>query len=168
MQSDNEYLDLPDDPEEAFAILHVREYERLEDYWEANRDGGYFYSRKYVDKLLAFDEVYNLGVLAAFRNPPKHEIEFIDYFHDFRRQAEILSQKILIEAARRQKTGAEPIVVLDQAARTTLHHFIGEIREKLNELAMPEDKREALFNKLNSFAAEVDRNRTRTAAFLVD
>ena len=71
-----------------------------------------------------------------------------------------------MEAARRHKTGAEPIVVLDDAARTALHHFIGQIREKLNELALPEEKREALFNKLNAFAAEVDRNRTRTAAFL--
>jgi hypothetical protein len=31
---------------------------------------------------------------------------------------------------------------------------------------MTEEKREALFNKLNAFAAEVDRNRTRTSAFL--
>lgn len=163
---ENEYLDLPDDPEEAFAILHAREYERLEGYWEENRDSGNFHSRRYVDKLLAFDEVYNLGILDAFRNPPSHSSDFSDFFQDFRRHAEITSQKILMEAARRHKTGAEPIVVLDDAARTALHHFIGQIREKLNELALPEEKREALFNKLNAFAAEVDRNRTRTAAFL--
>ena len=30
---------------------------------------------------------------------------------------------------------------------------------------MPEPKRESLFNKLNSFAAEVDRNRTRPESF---
>lgn len=162
----NEYLDLPDDPEEAFAVLHAREYERLEEYWEENRDGGSFYSRRYVDKLLAFDEVYNLGLLNLFRHPPSNGSDFSDFFQDFRRQAEITSQKILMEAARRHKTGAEPIVVLDDAARAALHHFIGQIREKLNELVLPEEKREALFNKLNAFAAEVDRNRTRTASFL--
>lgn len=163
---DNEYLDLPEDPEEAFAKLHIREYAKLEEYWETNRDGGNFFSRGYVDKLLAFDEVYNLGFLIYFKNPPRTDNDFNGFFQDFRRHAEITSQKILMEAARRQKTGAEPIIVLDTAARTALHHFIGQIREKLNELAMPEEKREALFNKLNVFAAEVDRNRTRTAAFL--
>ena len=107
-----------------------------------------------------------MNLLAPFQQPPRNDTEFADFFQDFRRQAEVTLQKILMEAARRHKVGAEPIVVLDDAARTALHHFIGRIRDKLNELTMPEEKREALFNKLNAFAGEVDRNRTRTAAFL--
>jgi uncharacterized coiled-coil DUF342 family protein len=71
----------------------------------------------------------------------------------------------MMEAARRMKTGASTIVILDAAARSAIHTLIEKIREKLNELKLPESKRDALFNKLNSFAAEIDRNRTRTEGF---
>ena len=56
-------------------------------------------------------------------------------------------------------------MVLDAAARQAIHALVNAIRERLNELTLPEAKRESLFNKLNQFAAEVDRNRTRPEAF---
>lgn len=166
MNVDNEYISLPDDPEEAFAFLHLREYAKLEQYWSENRDGGNFFTRQYVDKLLAFDEVYGLNFFVDFPRPPAEERKFYEFFEAFRRHAEITSQKILMEAARRQKVGAEPIVVLDEHVRRAVHHLLNQIREKLNSISIPDDKREALFNKLNAFASELDRNRTRTAAFL--
>jgi hypothetical protein len=161
----NEYLDLPDDPEMAFAVLQSRKYAALEASWEENRGGGWFLERRYVDTLIAFDEVHDLGILTAFRNPPNDDLECSGFFGDFRRNAEIASQKIMMEAARRLKTGTQSIIVLDATARQTIHTFINAIREKLNELALPERRRESLFAKLNAFAAEVDRNRTRTEAF---
>jgi hypothetical protein len=55
---ENEYIDLPDDPEQAFAILHRRKYKELQNKWEANEGGnGHYYEREYVDNLVAFDEV---------------------------------------------------------------------------------------------------------------
>src|SRR5690349_8751414 len=163
--SENEYLDLPDDPEEAFAALHRRKYKELEDIWDSNQGGGWYNERRYVDTLIAFDEVHDLGILTTYGNPPNRDNEFSDFFQDFRRHTEITSQKIMMEAARRVKVGAQQIVVLDAAARQAIHALVGAIREKLNELTLPEKKRESLFNKLNSFAAEVDRNRTRPEAF---
>jgi hypothetical protein len=162
----NEYLDLPDDPEEAFAALHKRKYDDLEKSWQNNEGGGgYYYERRYVDILIAFDEVHDLGILIAFRNPPTRDNDLGDFFNEFRRHAEIASQKFMIEAARRVKVGAQQIIVLDDTARKTIHTLIEAIREKLNELALPENKRESLFSKLNTFAAEIDRNRTRPEAF---
>lgn len=162
---ENEYLDLPDDPEEAFAVLQLRKFKKLEEAWEDNRNGGWYMERQYVDHLTAFDEVHGLGLLTAFHNPPTGDNPFSNFFQDFRRHAEITSQKILMEAARRQKVNAENIVVLDATARQTIHTLIGAIRERLNEMTLPDDRRQSLFNKLNAFAAEVDRNRTRTEAF---
>jgi alkanesulfonate monooxygenase SsuD/methylene tetrahydromethanopterin reductase-like flavin-dependent oxidoreductase (luciferase family) len=114
---------------------------------------------------VAFDEVHDLGILTTYRNPPVGNNEFSDFFQDFRRHAQITSEKIMMEAARRVKVGAQQIVVLDAAARQAIHVLLNAIREKLNELTLPEAKRESLFNKLNSFAAEIDRNRTRPEAF---
>jgi hypothetical protein len=161
----NEYLDLPDDPEVAFAVLQQRKYKELEENWKTESAGGWYYERRYIDTLIAFDEVHNLGILIAYRSPPNNDAQFSDFFQEFRRVAEIASQKIKIEEARRIKTGAQNVIVLDATARQTIHTLINAIREKLNELALPESKRDSLFNKLNAFAAEVDRNRTRTEAF---
>jgi hypothetical protein len=168
--SENEYLGLPADPEEGFAVLQQRKYKELEAFWESRSHSeeysySYDYERRYVDTLVAFDEVHDLGILTTYRNPPARDKEFSDFFQDFRRHAEITSRKIMMEAARRVKIGAQQIVVLDAAARQAIHALINALREKLNELKLPEAKRESLFNKLNSFAAEVDRNRTRPEAF---
>lgn len=109
--------------------------------------------------------MHDLGLLLIFRNPPTKDDQFSDFFQDFRRHAEITSQKILMEAARRQKINAEHVIVLDATARQTIHALIGAIRERLNEMVLSEDLRQSLFSKLNTFAAEVDRSRTRTETF---
>ena len=165
-QEVNEYVDLPDDPEMAFAVLQQRKYADLETIWSSDEGPYWVEERRYFDTLIAFDEVHDLGILADFKNPPSDRDSFRDFFDGFCRHAEISSQKIKMEAARRVKTGAQTIVVLDATAREAIHTLINAIKEKLNELALSENKRESLFNKLNSFAAEVDRNRTRTEAFL--
>ena len=165
-QEPNEYVDLPDDPEMGFAVLQERKLADLERSWESDEGPSWRQERRYVDTLIAFDEVHNLGILTAYRNPPSDGNQFDQFFDRFCRHAEISSQKIKMEAARRVKTGAETIIVLDVPARGAIHALIGAIREKLNELSLSENKRESLFNKLNAFAAEVDRNRTRTEAFL--
>ncbi|PYE99057.1 hypothetical protein BJ122_1406 [Rhodopseudomonas faecalis] len=162
----NEYLHLPDDPEEAFAVLQRRRYKDLVAIWNVNEGGsGFYYERRYVDGLVAFDEVHNLGILTTYRNPPRGDNDFSDFFQDFRRHVEVTSQKILIEAARRQKSNSQSIVVLDASAREAIHKLIQAIREKLNAIALTENQRDSLFNKLNAFAAEIDRNRTRTESF---
>ena len=165
-QEINEYVDLPDDPEMAFAVLQQRKYSALEQIWQNAEQRNWHEERRYFDTLIAFDEVHDLGILTAFRVPPSDRNSFNEFFESFCRQAEISSQKIKMEAARRVKTGAQTIVVLDATAREAIHALIDAIREKLNELALSENKRESLFSKLNAFAAEVDRNRTRTEAFL--
>ncbi len=165
-QDINEYADLPDDPEMAFAVLQQREYAALQRVWESIEGPNRHEEQRYIDTLIAFDEVHNLGILADYGSPPSKDGDFQDYFMSFHRHAEISSKKVKMEAARRLKTGAESVVVLDTTAREAIHALINAIREKLNELTLSENKRESLFNKLNAFASEVDKNRTRTESFL--
>ena len=163
----NEFVDLPHDPEMAFAILQQRKYADLERRLANDENSaGWRHEERYFDTLIAFDEVHNLGILTAYRREPNKSENFNQFFNDFCRYVEMASAKIRMEDARRIKTGAQTIIVLDATARQAIHALINAIREKLNELTLPETKREALFNKLNAFAAEVDRNRTRTEAFL--
>src|SRR5262249_13562753 len=44
------------------------------------------------------------------------------------------------------------------------HDFIKQMREAIERSDLPEDKRDALYNMLNKFAAEVDRVRTSLQA----
>ena len=162
----NEYLDLPDDPEIAFAVLQQREYAALERIWKSTEGATWREEQRYIDTLIAFDKVHNLGIFTDFRSSPSKGVKFEQFFEDFLRHSEVSSKKIKMEEARRLKTGGQTIVVLDATAREAIHALINAMREKLNELTLPENKREALFDKLNAFAAEVDRNRTRTEAFL--
>ena len=165
-QESNEYLDLPDDPEMAFAVLQQREYAALQRIWQNAEGSTRVHEQRYIDTLIAFDKVHNLGILADLGSSPRKGITFDQFFDNFRRHSEIASKKIKMEEARRLKTGGHTIIVLDTTAREAIHALINGIREKLNELTLPENKRETLFNKLSAFAAEVDRNRTRTEAFL--
>ncbi|QJS29268.1 hypothetical protein [Rhizobium ruizarguesonis] len=163
---ENEYLDLPDDPEEGFAMLHRRRYAELEKVWESgDGNSGWHHERQYIDVMIAFDEVMGLNFLEGLKPVPNSDSDFSDYWQGFRRQVEIASQKILIEAARRHKAGAQTIIVFDEAQRQAIHHLIQKIREHLEAAKLTDAKREALFNKLNAFAGEVDRNRTRPEAF---
>jgi GGDEF domain-containing protein len=162
---ENEFLDLPDNPEEAFAVLQKRRSRYLNDEFD-NYNQRREHDRHYVDTLIAFDEVHHLKIFSDLKTPPNGDNQFDDFFQSFRRHAEITSQKIRIEIARRLKTGTCNIVILDSSSRSAIHALIEKIREKLNELKLPEAKRNNLFNKLNSFVSEIDRNQTRTEAYL--
>ena len=165
-QETNEYVDLPDDPEMAFATLQERAYAELMHELEGERFKITIPERRYVYKLVAFDEVNNLGILDKFDNPPLEDDPFSEFFLRFSQTVEIASQKFKIEAARRLKTGGHTIVVLDNTTREAIHKLIDTIRNKLNELSLSDNKREALFDKLYAFSKEVDRERTRIEIYL--
>lgn len=165
-QETNEYVDLPDDPEMAFAILQERALAELMRELEGERFRITDPERRYVYKLIAFDDVNNLGILDNFTVPPIGDDPFSEYFLKFSQRVELASQKFKIEAAQRLKTGDRTIVVLDKQTREAIHRLINTIRNKLNELSLTDNKREALFDKLNAFSEEVDRDRTRVEIYL--
>ena len=49
---DDEYIDLPADPEEGFAVLQSRKIRELEEKWKSNPDHWKF-ERDYVNVLVA-------------------------------------------------------------------------------------------------------------------
>ena len=67
-QEINEYVDLPDDPEMAFAILQERKNADLQRILAQEENTGWYHERKYIDILVAFDEVYNLGIYDTFKS----------------------------------------------------------------------------------------------------
>lgn len=165
MSDSNEFLDLPPDSEEAFAVYQRRRMAELEEVWENGRNSGWHAEREYVDDLMAFDEVHGLGIFAEFSPPPARDDPFSEWFQQFRRHAQIASRKILIEVARRINAGETDIVALDGSTKTAIHQLISQIREEIYRIRISDELKESLLAKLNAFAREVDRTRTRTEAF---
>ena len=56
-------------------------------------------------------------------------------------------------------------VALDAAAKIKLRHLLDQIRETVDKLDVSVAKKEALYNRINYLLAEIDRERTRWAAF---
>jgi hypothetical protein len=62
-------------------------------------------------------------------------------------------------------------VLLEQNAKTKIHHYIAQIRNIIENSDLTDRKRNSLFSKLNAFSADVDRSRTRfdnAMLFLID
>lgn len=114
--------------------------------------------------MQAFDEVYNLKILSDIVIPPVSE-----NFYEFYTNTQGIIQKAVIkfqlERSRRIRGDKSEIVVLNAEERKAIRQLIDGIKEKLDGIPLPEDKRRVLFTKLNAFLAELDQNITRTQAF---
>ncbi|MFD6318599.1 hypothetical protein [Methylorubrum thiocyanatum] len=163
MDEENEFFGLPDDSEEAFAVWHKRKMGELKKAYEEGNNTRYD-ERVYIDKMIAFDDVYGLNILGGMRSPPRGDRGFDEFFNDFRRHCEMTALKIQMEAARRQKAGVSTVVVLSVPSREAIHKLISQIREQIYAINVPDALRHSLLAKLNLFAAEVDKQQTRTEA----
>jgi hypothetical protein len=163
MDEENEFASLPDNSEEAFAVLHRRRMRELDEAYEENR-GGVWMERAYVDCMISFDDVYGLDILSDLKNPPLNDQDFGPYYTAFRRRCEMTSMKVLMEAARRAKAGVSTVVCLSQPSKAAIHRLIGEIRVQIYAIKISDELRHSLLAKLNAFAAEVDKEKTSTQA----
>lgn len=156
------FMSLPPDPAEAFPIYerHVRE-RSFPKGWEDSE--GSRYEREYINLMLAFINYYRLDIGIPPEMPPE-DGEFWSYYHRACRLIDYHAAQFTLQRLDRQKSGAAGVYVLSPSLRQEIHHYIGRIRESLDTITLPNIKREALFNKLNAFAAEVDRDRTRIDA----
>ena len=163
MTEENEFASLPDDSEEAFAVLHRRRIRELDEAYEENR-GGIWMERAYVDCMISFDDVHGLDILLGLKDPPIPDRDFSPYFVAFRRHCEMTAMKVLMEAARRTKSGVNTVVHLSQPSKAAIHRLIGEIRTQIYAINISDELRHSLLTKLNAFAAEVDKTKTSTQA----
>ena len=56
-------------------------------------------------------------------------------------------------------------MAFDAATKQKIRHYLGQIRNIVDQLDVNEHKKEKLFNKIDDLATEVDRDRTRYEIF---
>lgn len=151
-ESEQDFLySLPNDPEDALALFEawVKKDSMVTDsYGNESLD-----ENSYISKIIAF-----CNIKGIFLGLDDDEIEY----NNGRTKGKItrLVMESKLKLVEKQKSNLTPSYVLTPAIRTKIHHHLGIIRKDLNKLDLTDLKRNALFNKLNNFAASVDKDKT--------
>ena len=161
---------LPDDPDEALAHL----YKMLKGGLAQEREEAMISNSETAFDLeearrtllnIVFAFVAAHGIALNFdSNIPRSTENFNLYFVDVVESIEFYIARTSFERAARVKNGSSAIYVLTPDLKTKIHHYLTSIRELIAHSTLSESKRAALSKKLNAFADEVDRNRTRIEA----
>ena len=159
----NIYENLPDDPEQAFLLLEEKYHTECDQaIGKAHQDENLnVYYVDYIAQVIG--AITELGLQAMF-NDRVPEIENVDYqtYLNFSKDVKHYRTMLLIRRGRRVQGYS---VRFDAATKVKVQHHIGQLRGIFDKLEVEQDKREALFNRLNELQKEVDRDRTRFDAF---
>jgi hypothetical protein len=157
------FENLPQDPEQAFLLLEDRFRRECEQqvekaHQEANLNVFYV---DYIAQVIA--AITELGLQAQFadRVPGIEDIDFNTYLN-FSKDVKHYRTMLLIRHGRRVQGYS---VRFDSTTKIKVQHHIQQIRDIFEKLEVEQDKREALFSRLNNLQKEVDRERTRFDAF---
>lgn len=161
-----EELNLPADPEEAFV-----EYEKYlrKEFLEPAEDDQHsnHHEREYVLHITAFCTVYSIDLGVDLQGLTSLEgSDFWDRFNALKTKVRLHALTMSLSAHKRTSEGNAAIYVLSAAQKQRIHKQLSAIRKVIAGAELSEEKRDALANRLNAFAVEVDRDRTRGEALL--
>lgn len=161
--SDDDLMNLPEDPEEAFVKYEQLARERLdaalaalpEEYSTdaANRD--------YMSAMLAAAEVFEITELGDWEMPRVGNDPW-QVYQQFISEVGLCVNKLRLLQVKRVKRYS---VALDAAAKVKLHHLLSQMREAIEKLEVSVAKKDRLLKKIAALALEIDRERTGYRAF---
>lgn len=166
---EDEFTNRPDDDELAF--LH---YERLfrkplekelaslqeneqENYWNSYSH----FMQTYINSVLATVSELEIDILGRWINDPSAANNESN-FRQIKFDIDGAITKIKIRHAQRARKAS---VRLEGGAREKIRELINKIKITIDGIDVPMPRKEALMSRLNAFAAEVDKDRTRFEAF---
>lgn len=158
------YLDLPADPEEAFLALEDRYRRECEDAVSKSgeHDNVSIYYTDYIAQVLGAAEELGLAEAAFEKETPAiQDVDFHTY-QNFSKRVKHYTTRLEIRHGRRIQGYS---VRFDTAAKSKLHHLLGQVRDVFLKLELEERKRESLLAKLHDLENEIDRSRTRYDAY---
>jgi len=165
---------LPSDPEEAFAVFEAQLRSKVpneEDFGEYNAQREHDAERErkvkeYILAIGAFVELYEIDMGVDFQDLlEKRGGSFLREFEEASSKIIFFANKCALKNAQSIKRGTTCIYVIEEASKVKIRKYLDSIRGIITEADLTDNKKEALFRKLNAFAHEVDRDRTRMEAF---
>jgi hypothetical protein len=162
MISDEEIDSLPDDPEAAFVQYEGILRERVR---QANvfQNSNWDVERDYVAHILAFVDTRAIP-LDLPRNPPRDDGYFNNWYQNFIRAVDYYKAATRLQLSARKKEHVT-VLTLSLDFKTQIGGHLTAIRKIVaEEPSISENKRDAIFRRINNLQMEVDRDRTRTEA----
>jgi hypothetical protein len=171
---DDEFLaSLPEDSEEAFELLEAELRARANaetDPQYGGRDERAW--RGYVIELHSFIQEHDLDVSFELGDylPPVTDT-FWARLGGLEQEIRIYISRARHRRAKARRGAPVAYVVLDSAEKRKLRQYIDKIREVVEASDISQNKKEAIFKRLNELQEEIDREKTKSetafAAYLV-
>jgi len=166
MITDDELLNLPDDPELAFIQYETVLRERI--ITNIDQSDGYGvdeYKIEYISHVLGVAKALDLQILDGWSVPSSNSTSnAIDQdFKQLLTDVGYYTVQIRIKNARRIKKYS---VSLDPAAKMKIRHHLEKIKEFVDRLDASDKKKEVLYSKITALENEVNRDRTRFDAVM--
>ncbi|MGE7371248.1 hypothetical protein ACQKKX_19610 [Neorhizobium sp. NPDC001467] len=149
--------DLPDDPLEAFVILAKELNAKLEKQIEESPSfqTAEKYRLQHMSDVLSLIKELEITELSNWRLPSQNITDVSQKFYVN------LHSYILGASVRNSKINKRNSANLNEATKARIHNLINEIRRTLDSLHIDDRKRNSLMAKLNAFASDIDKKRTR-------
>lgn len=166
---EDEFTNRPEDDELAF--LHYERLfrrpldEALAKLQDESRDGYWdsynHFMQTYINHVLNMTKALNLDILDYWANDRRAASDSQNFQHiKYDIDGAIISIKV-----RHAQVIKRNSVHLASNTREKIRELINKIKLTIEGIELPLPRKESLMNKLNAFAAEVDRDRTRFEAF---
>jgi hypothetical protein len=150
-----QYEKLFRDPLEA-ALANLQE-ETRDGYWDSYNH----FMQTYINQVIAAVKALEIDILERWVNDPSAANEPAN-FRQIKYDIDAAITGIKIRYAQIDRKSS---IQLDSDTRNKIRDLITKIKLTIESVDLPMARKEILMSRLNSFAAEVDRDRTRLAAF---
>jgi hypothetical protein len=145
-------------PEMAFVYLESKYREKLNANLEGSDNSGSFdaYVIEYMHHTQAAARALGLDILDAWSVPSHSQRELYNLYKDFTAAVDQFKVLVQIENARSRLRYS---VGLDSDEKDKLRTYVAEIKKVIDSSSLSQKKREQLYDLINAFLAEVDRDR---------
>jgi hypothetical protein len=155
-------------PELAFVYLERKLRDTLNDRLRSlDREDGFDISNsyyiEYINHTIAAAKGLGLDILQNWKLPSHNQYQNIsDIYRDFTADVDHYSFQMRLTHARHQEQYS---VALDASEKRKIRHYVEQIKTIIEDSNLDTKKKEALFDQINAFLKELDRDRTRQEVF---
>lgn len=151
-------------PEMAFLELESR-YRGVLERKLNETENSYSYNSiviEYINHTLAAARSLHLDILNGWSLPSHADHNISEQFYDFTTAVDNFKVQVAIDHARGENQFS---VALSKPQKDQIRHFVQQIKDVIDQSHLPIEKRERLYDLINQFLAEVERDRTTWQVF---
>lgn len=160
-----EDFDVVSDPSPEMAFIRLERKFRAT--YEANLDkadgnGAYFhYTVEYMNHVAAAADTLEIDLFGFDYSPPDKNTIYDDY-QAFR---QTIDRFIVRHTISNIRSGNKNTVILSTVEKEKLRHYLAQMKEVIDKSDLLPAKKERLYDLINAFLAELDRDRTGLQRF---